>query len=114
MRTQSVTTFHERGRQRKLEAEDGAEGDAEVVVGAVVLASTREDSRGSWSPDGTQIAFNSDRSGDMNIYVHSLLDGSNRQITKGPGGDFQPQWSPDSKTTRVLLFTGGKRRYLAR
>ena len=68
-----------------------------------VLASTREDSRGSWSPDGTQIAFNSDRSGDMNIYVHSLLDGSNRQITKGPGGDFQPQWSPDGK--RLVFFS---------
>jgi Tol biopolymer transport system component len=68
-----------------------------------VLASTREDSRGSWSPDGTQIAFNSDRSGDMNIYVHSLLDGSNRQITKGPGGDFQPQWSPNSK--RLVFFS---------
>jgi eukaryotic-like serine/threonine-protein kinase len=62
-----------------------------------VLASTREDSRGAWSPDGAQIAFNSDRSGDMNIYVHSLLDNSNRQITSGPGGDYQPQWSPDGK-----------------
>ena len=68
-----------------------------------VLASTREDSRGSWSPDGMQIAFNSDRSGDMNIYVHSMLDNSNRQITTGPGGDYQPQWSPDGK--RLVFFS---------
>ena len=68
-----------------------------------VLASSREDSRGSWSPDGRQVAFNSDRAGDMNIYVHSLLDGSNRQITKGPGGDFQPQWSPDGK--QLVFFS---------
>ena len=68
-----------------------------------VLASTREDSRGAWSPDGTQIAFNSDRSGDMNIYVHSLVDNSNRQITRGPGGDFQPQWSPDG--ARLVFFS---------
>jgi len=68
-----------------------------------VLASTREDSRGSWSPDGAQIAFNSDRSGDMNIYIHSLLEGASRQITTGPGGDFQPQWSPDGK--RLVFFS---------
>src|SRR6266481_3824767 len=68
-----------------------------------VLASTREDSRGSWSPDGAQLAFNSDRSGDMNIYIHSLLEGASRQITTGPGGDFQPQWSPDGK--RLVFFS---------
>jgi Tol biopolymer transport system component/serine/threonine protein kinase len=66
-----------------------------------VLASTREDSRGAWSPDGTRIAFNSDRGGEMNLYVHSLVDGTNQQITNGPGGDFQPQWSPDG---RELVF----------
>jgi len=75
-----------------------ATGDPEGVI-----ASTREDSRGAWSPDGTQIAFNSDRTGEMNIYVHSLLDNSDRQITKGPGGDFQPQWSPDGK--RLVFFS---------
>jgi Tol biopolymer transport system component/tRNA A-37 threonylcarbamoyl transferase component Bud32 len=62
-----------------------------------VVATTREDSRGAWSPDGKWIAFNSDRSGDMNIWLHSLADGSTRQLTKGPGGDFQPNWSPDGR-----------------
>jgi Tol biopolymer transport system component len=62
-----------------------------------VLPSTRVDSRGSWSPDGTQIAFNSDRSGEMNLYTHSLFDNSDRQVTSGPGGDYQPQWSPNGK-----------------
>jgi Tol biopolymer transport system component/tRNA A-37 threonylcarbamoyl transferase component Bud32 len=62
-----------------------------------VVATTREDSRGAWSPDGKWIAFNSDRSGDMNIWLHSLADGSTRQLTKGPGGDFQPTWSPDGR-----------------
>ena len=55
-----------------------------------------------FSPDGTQIAFNSDRHGEMNLYVHSLVDDSNRQVTKGPSGDFQPQWSPDGK--RLVFF----------
>jgi TolB protein len=62
-----------------------------------LIATSREDSRGAWSPDGQWIAFNSDRTGDMNIWVHSLKDGSSRQVTKGPGGDYQPNWSPDGK-----------------
>jgi Tol biopolymer transport system component/serine/threonine protein kinase len=68
-----------------------------------VVASTREDSRGAWSPDGSQIAFNSDRNGEMNLYVHSLVDHSNRQLTHGLGGDFQPQWSPDGR--RLVFFS---------
>lgn len=63
-----------------------------------VVASSREDSRGAWSADARSIAFNSDRNGDMNIWVHSLADGRTRQVTRGSGGDFQPQWSPDGRT----------------
>ncbi|MBI3766499.1 MAG: PD40 domain-containing protein, partial [Ignavibacteriales bacterium] len=68
-----------------------------------VIATTREDSRGAWSPDGTMIAFNSDRTGDMNIWVYFLRDGSARQLTKGSGGDFQPNWSPDAK--QIVFFS---------
>ena len=64
-------------------------------------SSTREDSRGAWAPDGKSLAFNSDRAGDMNIWLRSLEDGSERALTSGPGGDFQPQWSPDG---RKLVF----------
>ncbi len=68
-----------------------------------VIATTREDSRGAWSPDGRRIAFNSDRTGQMNIWLYSLTDGSTRQLTQGPGGDFQPNWSPDG--TRIAFFS---------
>jgi Tol biopolymer transport system component len=68
-----------------------------------LVATTREDSRGSWSPDGRTIAFNSDRTGDMNIWLRSLEDGSERAVTKGAGGDFQPEWSPDGK--RLVFFS---------
>jgi Tol biopolymer transport system component len=66
-----------------------------------VVATNREDSRGSWSPDGRSLAFNSDRAGTMNLWVHSLDDGTTRPLTSGPGGDFQPAWSPDG---RILAF----------
>ncbi len=76
-----------------------------AVAGAPqpVLATTREDSRGAWSPDGQSIAFNSDRAGDENIWTYSFRDGSTRQITKGPGGDFQPNWSPDMR--EIVFFS---------
>ena len=82
------------------------EGD---VAGAPeqLVATTREDSRGAWSPDGQLIAFNSDRAGPMNLWIHSLRDRSTRQITQGPGGDFQPTWSPDGKTLVFFSSRGG-------
>lgn len=68
-----------------------------------VITTTREDSRGSWSPDGAMIAFNSDREGEMNLWLYSLADGSTRQLTRNAGGDFQPTWSPDGKT--IVFFS---------
>ena len=73
-------------------------GSPQLVVGT-----TRVESRGAWSPDGRVIAFNSDRRGDMNLWVRSLADGSERLLTHGPGGDYQPNWSPDART--IVFFS---------
>jgi Tol biopolymer transport system component/predicted Ser/Thr protein kinase len=68
-----------------------------------VISTTREDSRGAWSPDSKMIAFNSDRAGDMNIWLFTLADASTRQLTTGPGGDFQANWSPDER--KIAFFS---------
>ena len=68
-----------------------------------VISTTREDSRGAWSPDGKMVAFNSDRAGNMNIWVFTLADSSTRQLTTGRGGDFQPNWSLDQR--RIAFFS---------
>ena len=72
-----------------------------------VLATTREESRASWSPDGESIAFNSDRLGEMNLWIRTLADGSERQLTSGPGGDYQPNWAPDGKRLAFFSARGG-------
>jgi eukaryotic-like serine/threonine-protein kinase len=72
-----------------------------------VISTTREDSRGAWSPDGNMIAFNSDRGVDMNIWLFTLADSSTRQLTTGHGGDFQPNWSPDEKKLAFFSSRSG-------
>ncbi|MEM8546740.1 MAG: PDZ domain-containing protein [Pseudomonadota bacterium] len=52
---------------------------------------------GTWSPDGTHVAYLSDTTGEYEIWVHSLADGTARQVTKdGDIWRFEPIWSPDS------------------
>jgi eukaryotic-like serine/threonine-protein kinase len=72
-----------------------------------LVATTREDSRGAWSPDGQRVAFNSDRDGDMNIWVRDLKDGSTRALTHGPGGDYQANWSPDGRSLAFFSSRSG-------
>ena len=49
----------------------------------------------AWSPDGSRIAFVSDRDGDDEIYVMNA-DGSGQiRLTTSAGLDLWPAWSPD-------------------
>jgi tricorn protease len=53
----------------------------------------------AWSPDGKQIAYWSDRSGEYELYVRPADGtGAERKLTSyGPGFRYQLFWSPDSK-----------------
>jgi len=64
-----------------------------------VIASSRDDDVGAFSPDGTRIAFESDRSGNQELWT-SNSDGTNQtQLTALKAADSgSPQWSPDGKT----------------
>lgn len=54
---------------------------------------------GDWSPDGTQLVFQSNRDGNFEVYKMNA-DGSNQvnltnNATTGANSDSQPAWSPD-------------------
>jgi len=65
------------------------------------------DAEGSFSPDGKQIVFCSDRDGDPDLYLMNA-DGSNvRQLTNEPGYDGGPFFSPDGRW--IIYRTDRKR-----
>ena len=71
-----------------------------------------EDIMPAWSPDGSQIAFESDRDdGNHEIYVMNA-DGSNpRNLTNsGFSFNYSPAWSPDGSQiafiTQIATATG--------
>jgi endonuclease/exonuclease/phosphatase family metal-dependent hydrolase/dipeptidyl aminopeptidase/acylaminoacyl peptidase len=58
-------------------------------------ASGVNDGRPAWSPDGTRIAFHSNRSGDFELYTMTPTGGSVTRRTANPAADQWPAWSPD-------------------
>lgn len=51
----------------------------------------------AWSPDGTRLAFVSNRNGDPQIYVMNTDGGEAKQVTDAEKGAANPVWSPDGK-----------------
>jgi len=49
----------------------------------------------TWSPDGTMLAFSSNRSGNYEIYVRRVEGGQEVNVTNDPSQDIEPAFSPD-------------------
>lgn len=59
----------------------------------------------AWSPDGTRLAFASNREGTLRVYVAGAAGEQPLRVTDGPGQDRLPAWSPDG---RWLLFVSDR------
>ena len=58
-----------------------------------------------FSPDGRQIAFSAEYSGNVDVYVVAAEGGEPRRLTWHPGGDVVQGWTPDGKS---VLFASSR------
>jgi Tol biopolymer transport system component len=62
----------------------------------------------AWSPDGSKIAFTSDREGPGEIFVMSATGGGQTNLTHDPGAaDGWPVWSPDGSKIAFQSYRDG-------
>jgi Tol biopolymer transport system component len=69
-----------------------------------VTTSTHPDFDPAWSPDGSRIAFASERTGDWDIYVINKDGTGLTRLTTSSRRDSAPAWSPDG--TRIAFQRG--------
>jgi hypothetical protein len=89
---------------------DNADIYLQKIGGTTVIEITNDaakDIMPTFSPDGTRIAFASDRSGNWDIYLTDINGGKATQITSGPTHDLHPSFSPDG-TKMVYCSYGAK------
>ena len=63
--------------------------------------------RPAWSPDGSWIAFGSDRAGDAEIYVARPDGAQVIALTDDNAADWDPAWSPDGRRIVFLSYRDG-------
>lgn len=65
-----------------------------------------DDHSPDWSPDGSKIAFTSDRDGKRAIFVMNADGTDPRRLIAGEFEDFSPAWSPDGASIAFARKTG--------
>jgi len=61
----------------------------------------------SWSPDGSKIAFWSDRDGNSDIYVMNADGSEQTRLTDNSASDQEPAWSPDGRRVAFVSSRDG-------
>jgi Tol biopolymer transport system component len=68
----------------------------------------------SYSPDGSEIAFASARSGALDVYVMAADGSGTRRLTTGSGNESEPTWSPDGSEIAYQSDQNGDHIYVMR
>ncbi|MEW6363286.1 MAG: LpqB family beta-propeller domain-containing protein [Acidobacteriota bacterium] len=66
----------------------------------------------AWSPDGTKIAFYSDRDGNAEIYVMNADGSGQTRLTTNSVPDVSPSWSPDGSMIAFVRGAGPSEIYV--
>jgi Tol biopolymer transport system component len=89
--------------------------DTETGEREQITSHTRTNAGARFAPDGRTIAYTSDRTGNLEIWLHHLGEGHETQFTDDEATDLWPAWSPDGR--RLLFMSdrdgGGFRWYIA-
>jgi TolB protein len=72
------------------------------------LTSDANDTSPAWSPDSSQVAFTSSRTGNWELYAVDAGSGQERRLTEHPALDVAPAWSPDGKSLAFLSNREGQ------
>ena len=97
--TESAMFFHA-GRDGAL-LKASMDGEGSVLEVTTIVDDGASNYHVRASPDGSRIAFDSDRDGERAVYV-ATRDGRNLRRVSGPGYAAVPTWSPDS--TRLAFI----------
>jgi Tol biopolymer transport system component len=105
--TESAMFFHA-GRDGSLR-KASMDGDGSVLEVTTIVNDGARNYHVRASPDGSRIAFDSDRDGERAVYV-ATRDGRNLRRVSGPGYAAVPTWSPDSARLAFIRAEPGRPR----
>ena len=88
-----------------------ASGGGQVSVGGArpITSAAERIEAVRMSPDGKSLAFDSDRSGNMDIYRINIDGSGLQQLTTNSADEFRPVWSPDGKQILFQSWRSGNR-----
>jgi catechol 2,3-dioxygenase-like lactoylglutathione lyase family enzyme/transcriptional regulator with XRE-family HTH domain len=101
--------YHAKTASRSVLMRADTNADGVVVRVAPVVADNARNFHARPSPDGTHIAFDSDRDGERAVYVADADGGQARRVS-GKGYAAVPSWSPDGRSLVFVRAEPGRPR----